>query len=102
MDQMLSIRVFLLAVESGSLAAASRQLGLSAAMAGRHLTALEARLNARLLQRSTRQLVLTEAGQRYYQRCRQILAELDDADREVADRDQVLQGTLRVSAPVTF
>lgn len=102
MDQLLAIRVFVCAVESGSLAAAGRQLGLSPAMAGRHLRALEDRLNVRLLQRSTRQLSVTEAGQRYVERCKAILAELDDAGREVADRDQPLHGTLRVSAPVTF
>lgn len=102
MDQLLAIRVFVSAVETGSLAAAGRRLGLSPAMAGRHLRALEDRLNARLLQRSTRQLALTETGQRYFDRCKLILAELDDAGREVADRDQTLQGTLRVSAPVTF
>lgn len=102
MDQLLAIRVFICAVESGSLAAAGRQLGLSPAMAGRHLRALEDHLNVRLLQRSTRQLSVTEAGQRYVERCKPILAELDDASREVADRDQPLRGTLRVSAPVTF
>lgn len=102
MDQLLAIRVFVCAVESGSLASAGRQLGLSPAMAGRHLRALEDHLNVRLLQRSTRQLSVTEAGQRYVERCKPILAELDDASREVADRDQPLRGTLRVSAPVTF
>ncbi|NID04685.1 LysR family transcriptional regulator [Luteibacter jiangsuensis] len=102
MDQLLAIRVFVGAVESGSLAAAGRQLGLSPAMAGRHLRALEDHLNVRLLQRSTRQLSVTEAGQRYVERCKPILAELDDASREVADRNQPLRGTLRVSAPVTF
>ncbi|MDF4002597.1 LysR family transcriptional regulator [Luteibacter sp. PPL552] len=102
MDQLLAIRVLVCAVESGSLAAAGRQLGLSPAMAGRHLRALEAQLNVRLLQRSTRTLTMTEAGQRYVERCKPILAELEDAAREVTDRDHALRGTLRVSAPITF
>lgn len=102
MDQITGVRVFVVAVDSGSLAAAGRQLGLSPAMAGRYLRALEEQLKARLLQRSTRHLSLTEAGERYYQRCKRILAELDDANREAQDRDQVLQGVLRVAAPVTF
>jgi DNA-binding transcriptional LysR family regulator len=102
MDQITGVRVFVLAVDMGSLAAAGRELELSSAMAGRYLRALETQLHARLLQRSTRHLSLTEAGQRYYERCKRILAELDDANREVADRDQALQGTLKVAAPVTF
>jgi DNA-binding transcriptional LysR family regulator len=102
MDQITGVRVFIGAVDAGSLAAAGRQLNLSPAMAGRYLGALETHLNARLLQRSTRQLSLTEAGQRYYERCKRILAELDDANREAADRDQALQGTLKVAAPMTF
>lgn len=102
MDQLLAMRVFSLAVDSGSIAAAGRQLDLSPAMAGRHLRDLEERLNARLLQRSTRRLALTEAGERYLQRCKHILAELEDADREVGDRDRAVRGNLRVSAPVTF
>lgn len=102
MDQMLAIRVFLGAVEAGSLAAAGRRLDLSAAMAGRHLQSLEDHLGVRLLQRSTRKLSLTEAGQRYFDRCKHLLAELDDAAREAVDREQRVQGTLRISAPVTF
>jgi DNA-binding transcriptional LysR family regulator len=102
MDKMLAMRVFVTAVAEGSLAAAGRLLDLSPAMAGRHLTALEEQLGARLLQRSTRQLVLTEAGERYYQRCRRLIDDMDDADREVADLDRSIRGTLRMSAPVTF
>jgi DNA-binding transcriptional LysR family regulator len=102
MDQITSVRVFVLAVDMGSLAAAGRQLGLSPAMSGRYLGSLETQLNARLLQRSTRHLSLTEAGQRYYERCKRILADFDDANREAVDRDQALQGTLKITAPVTF
>ena len=102
MDQITGVRIFVLAVDRGSLAAAGRQLGLSPAMAGRHLRSLETQLSARLLQRSTRHLSLTEAGQRYYERCKRVLADFDDANREAADRDQALQGTLKVAAPVTF
>lgn len=102
MDQITGVRVFVVAVDSGSLAAAGRHLGLSPAMAGRYLRSLEEQLKARLLQRSTRHLSLTEAGERYYERCKRILADLDDANREAKDRDQSLQGTLRIAAPITF
>ncbi|RDS83543.1 LysR family transcriptional regulator [Dyella monticola] len=102
MDQITGVRVFVLAVDLGSLAAAGRQLALSSAMTGRYLRSLETQLNARLLQRSTRRLSLTDVGQRYYERCKRILAEFDDANHEAADRNQTLQGTLKVAAPVTF
>jgi DNA-binding transcriptional LysR family regulator len=102
MDQIAGLRVFVLAVDEGSLAAAARRLGLSPAMAGKHLNALEAQLSTRLLQRTTRQLSLTDAGRRYYERCKRMLDEFDDANREIGDHDDVLRGTLRVAAPVTF
>ncbi|HIE5648274.1 LysR family transcriptional regulator [Stenotrophomonas sp. 22692] len=102
MDQMTAIRLFVLAIEHGSLAAAGRKLDVSSAMAGRYLQSLENRLGARLIQRSTRQLMLTEVGRLYHARCKRILAEIDDAEREVADRDRALLGVLRVAAPVTF
>jgi DNA-binding transcriptional LysR family regulator len=102
MDQITGLRVFVLAVGEGSLAAAARRLGLSPAMAGKHLNALEKQLSTRLLQRTTRQLNLTDAGRRYYERCKRMLDEFDDANREIGDRDSVLRGTLRVAAPVTF
>lgn len=102
MDQITGVRVFVLAVDLGSLAAAGRQLELSSAMTGRYLRSLETQLNARLLQRSTRHLSLTEAGQRYYERCKRLLAEFDDANREASDQNQALQGTLKIAAPVTF
>ena len=102
MDQITGLRVFVLAVGEGSLAAAARRLGLSPAMAGKHLNALEKQLSTRLLQRTTRQLNLTDAGRRYYERCKRMLDEFDDANREIGDRDSVLRGILRVAAPVTF
>jgi DNA-binding transcriptional LysR family regulator len=74
--------VFVVAAEAGSLIAAARRFGLSASMAGKHVAALEAELNVRLMQRTTRRLSLTDAGQAYYARCKRILEEFDDANRE--------------------
>lgn len=62
MDRLTSLGVFVAAVEEGSLAAAARRFGLSAAMAGKHVSAIEAELNARLLHRTTRRLSLTDTG----------------------------------------
>jgi DNA-binding transcriptional LysR family regulator len=102
MDRLTSLGVFVTAVEEGSFAAAARRFGLSAAMAGKHVSALEAELNARLLQRTTRRLSLTETGQTYYERCKRILEAFDEATREASDSQGAARGVLRVAAPVTF
>ncbi|CAG9228223.1 LysR family transcriptional regulator [Paraburkholderia tropica] len=102
MDRLTSLGVFVAAVEEGSFAAAARRFGLSPAMAGKHVTAIEAQLNARLLQRTTRRLSLTETGQAYYERSKQILEAFDEANREAGDTQRTARGVLRVAAPVTF
>jgi len=102
MDRLTGLQVFVLAVEEGSLTAAGRRLGLSAAMAGRHLRELESQVKARLLQRTTRSLALTDAGRRYYERCRRMLDEFEEANREVSDHAETLRGHIRMAAPVTF
>ncbi|MBV6754452.1 LysR family transcriptional regulator [Pseudomonas chlororaphis] len=102
MDRFKSLKVFSAAVEAGSLVAAGRRFGLSASMAGKYLSALEAELNVRLIQRSTRSLSLTEAGRAYHARCQRILEALEEADREASDTQHALRGKLRICAPVTF
>ena len=102
MDRLTSLGVFVAAVEAGSFAAAARRFGLSPAMAGKHVSAIEAELNARLLQRTTRRLSLTDAGQTYYYRCKRILEAFDEANREASESQGMAHGVLRVAAPVTF
>ncbi len=102
MDRLTSMAVFVAAADAGSLTSAARQFGLSASMAGKHVSAIEADLNVRLMQRSTRRLSLTDVGQAYYARCKRILEEYDDANREASDAQQTVRGVLRVAAPVTF
>jgi len=102
MDRLTSLGVFVAAVEDGSLAAAARRFGLSAAMAGKHVSAIEAEINARLLHRTTRRLSLTDAGQTYYERCKRILEAFDEANREAGDSQGTARGVLRIAAPVTF
>jgi DNA-binding transcriptional LysR family regulator len=102
MDRLMSLGVFVAAVEEGSFAAAARRFGVSAAMAGKHVSAIEAELNARLLQRTTRRLSLTEIGQTYYERARRILEAYDEANREASDAQDTARGVLRVAAPVSF
>lgn len=71
-------------------------------MAGKHVSAIEEQLSARLLQRSTRMLKLTDVGQAYYLRCKRLLEEYEDANREARDAQQTVRGVLRVAAPTTF
>jgi DNA-binding transcriptional LysR family regulator len=102
MDRLTGIRVFVAAVNGGSFAAAARQYGLSAAMAGKYVSAIEAELNARLLQRTTRRLTLTDSGEVYYDRCKRILEAYDEANREITDANGTAHGVFRIAAPVTF
>lgn len=102
MDRMTSLAVFVAAVDDGSLASAARRFGLSPAMAGKHVAALESTLKVRLLQRTTRRLSLTDAGLAYYRHAQRILEAFDEANREAGELHAAPRGTLRVSAPVTF
>ncbi|NEI72028.1 LysR family transcriptional regulator [Rhizobium lusitanum] len=102
MDRLTSMAVFVAAAEEGSLSGAARRFGLSVSMAGKHVSAIEADLNIRLMQRTTRKLKLTDVGQAYYARCKRILEEYEDANREAGDAQQSIRGVLRVAAPLTF
>jgi DNA-binding transcriptional LysR family regulator len=102
MDQLRAMRVFVRAVDEGSLAGAGRALDLAPAGVTRILAELEAHLNARLLHRTTRRLALTEAGERYLHSARRLLAELDEADAEAGAASTDARGTLRVMAPPAF
>lgn len=102
MDNFTAINIFLAAVEQGSLAAASRQFNITPPMASRYLRMLESSLAVLLLQRTTRKLTLTPAGKRYYESCRRIMDELEEANREVAASATSLSGELTITAPVMF
>lgn len=102
MDRVTSMAVFVKSVDGGSLSAAARHFGLSQAMVSKHLRGLEESLGVRLLSLTTRRLALTEAGSKYYARCTQILADIEDANREAMHLQADPQGLLRVTAPVTF
>ena len=90
--------LFVRAVAAGSLSAAGRELALSPAVASKRLARLEATLGARLLQRSSRRLSLTDNGALYLERCRVILAEVAEAEDLLGGDDARVRGTLRVSA----
>jgi DNA-binding transcriptional LysR family regulator len=102
MDQLQSMRVFVKVADLGSFARAAAALEISNAVATRHVADLEGRLGTRLLNRTTRSLSLTEAGQAYLERARQILDEIEDAERMVVAHSHEPVGTLRIAAPVVF
>ena len=102
MDRLTSMSVFVAAVDAGSFAGAASRLDLSATMIGLHVRSLEDRLGARLLNRTTRRQNLTEIGRLYYERCRQIMADVEAADTIAKELQAEPRGRLRVSAAVSF
>ena len=102
MDRWTEIELFVQVAELGSLSRAAEALGLSNAAASRHLAALEERLAARLVQRNTRRLFLTDVGEAYYRRCKPLLGELKDAESAVNEAVLKPTGVLRVTASLSF
>ena len=102
MDRWTEIELFVQVAEQGSLSRAAESLGLSNAAASRHLTALEARLDARLVQRNTRRLFLTDVGDAFYRRCKPLLAELHEAETAVNEAVLKPTGLLRIQASLSF
>ena len=96
MDRLTSLTVFARVVECGGFSAAARRLDMSATMVSNHIQSLEDRLGARLLNRTTRKTGLTEIGQAYYERCTQVLADLEEADRVAGALQSTPRGTLRL------
>jgi DNA-binding transcriptional LysR family regulator len=102
MDRFENAKVFAAVVESGGFTAAAERLGLSRAAASKHVQQLEERLGARLLDRTTRRVSVTEAGRVFYQQCRRILSDLEDAERAAGELHNEPRGELRVIAPTNF
>ncbi len=96
MDRLTSLTVFARVVECGGFAAAARRLQLSTTAVSSHIQSLEDRLGARLLNRTTRRTSLTEVGRAYYERCTQVLADLEEADRVAGALQSTPRGTLRL------
>ncbi|HEX6144327.1 MAG TPA: LysR family transcriptional regulator [Geminicoccaceae bacterium] len=102
MDKLAGMAVFARVVEAGSFTAAAEQLGLSKSAVSKAVSALEDRLGARLLNRTTRRLALTEVGRAFYERCARIVSEAEEAELAVTRLQDSPRGTLRVNAPVSF
>jgi DNA-binding transcriptional LysR family regulator len=102
MDRFEAMRVFSQVVEQGAFSKAAEHLGLSTTAASRHVAELEAHLQTRLLNRTTRRVSLTESGRAFYERCIQLLADLDEAEQEASRAAVVPRGTIKLTAPVNF
>lgn len=102
MDRITAMRVFAQVAANGSFSATADQLELSRAMVTRCISELEDWLNARLLQRTTRKVTLTDAGEQFLHRCQQILALTDEVVEETANANSELRGQLRLTCGASF
>jgi DNA-binding transcriptional LysR family regulator len=102
MQDLARIRAFVQVFDSGGFSAAARQHGRSKALLSKYVTDLEDYLGVRLMNRTTRKLSLTEAGEAYYREASQLLSQLDDLDATISDQTSAPRGLLRVSAPRNF
>lgn len=102
MDKLLALRTFVEVAETGGFSKAARRLGVATSSVTRLMDALEDSLGAVLLTRTTRQVLLTDAGTRYLEQVARLLSELEEADGSVADSKEEPLGNLRVSVPVTY
>jgi DNA-binding transcriptional LysR family regulator len=102
MDKFQEMRVFAGVVEAGSFVGASDALEISKPAVSRYVADLETRLGVRLLHRTTRKLSLTEEGEVFYSRCKELLDNIEEAEAEITSRSGQATGLLKVSAPVSF
>jgi DNA-binding transcriptional LysR family regulator len=102
MDQLKTMETFVQVVRTRSFSVAARELGFSRALVTKHVQSLEEHLGARLLNRTTRSINLTEIGAEYYDFCRRILAEIGDEERSLQDLQKEPRGSLRILAPKSF
>ncbi|MDH5858431.1 LysR family transcriptional regulator [Lampropedia aestuarii] len=102
MDKFAALNAFMAVVENGGFAPAARRLGVAPSSLTRQLNMLEKQLSARLMNRSTRMVTLTDAGQQYYEEARRIVDELESADRSICELAGPPSGLLRISMPQAF
>src|SRR5208337_3449998 len=102
MDRFHALSTFAKVVATGSFIRAAELLGVSASAVSRHVAELEEHLDARLLNRTTRRLSLTESGRVFYERCVQLLADLEEAEQSAGAGTVRPRGTLRLTCGTTF
>lgn len=102
MDRLSELEMFLAVVETGGFTVAGRRMGVSQPVVSKAIGALENRLGVALFNRSTRNVTLTDQGQRYFDRMKPLLEEIDDANREVIGSAADMSGSIRIAVPTTF
>jgi DNA-binding transcriptional LysR family regulator len=102
MDKLNNIQVFCRIVELGTFTAVAREMHLSAMMISKYMAQLEDSLGVALLNRTTRQISLTEAGEIYYYRSKQLMDDFSELDETTAQLGRHVKGTLKISAPIDF
>lgn len=102
MDRFLEMQTFSAVVDAGSFVKAADAMGMSKAAVSRYVVDMETRLGVRLLHRTTRRLSLTDEGQVFYARSKELLAQLQEAEDEITSRSDAASGLLRINAPFTF
>lgn len=102
MDHLAALRLLITVADAASFTRAADKLGISRAMASRRVLELEARLGVRLINRTTRRVALTEVGAQYVERTRELIAGLEEAERQVTSQAAEPVGRLRISAPMSF
>ena len=102
MDRIAAIQLFVRVVETGSFSKAARDLNLTQPTATKHVASMEKQLKVRLLNRNPRAVSLTEAGALYYEKCKDVLRDFEEAENVVAPRQAQVQGQLRIGTSLTF
>lgn len=102
MDKLNNMQVFCRIVELGTFTAVAREMHLSAMMISKYMAQLEESLGVALLNRTTRQISLTEAGEVYYYRCKQLMDDFSELDETTSQLGRHVKGTLKISAPIDF
>lgn len=102
MNEFSQIKTFIAMVENQSLSKAAEKMDIAVSAVSRRLKELESNLGVQLIQRTTRKMHLTEAGEKFYLRCSHLLDELEEAKQEASNSAATLSGTLKIAAPLSF
>ncbi|MEI8704278.1 LysR family transcriptional regulator [Pseudoalteromonas sp. B62] len=102
MDKLTTMKTFLAVVQEGSFSKAADKLDISPQLVSKYISALEDNLHTRLLHRTTRKVSVTEAGNQYYQRCQQVLVDIEDMENSLNNLSENVSGVLSISAPMSF
>ena len=102
LDRLMAMTVFVKVVEQGSFARAAERMNMSTSAVSRHVAELEAHLDTRLLNRTTRRISITESGQAFYERTLQLLADLEEAEAAASGNNAKPRGTIRLTCSINF